>query len=40
MHADSAKETGRLYRYDSARGLAIMDEGFSCANGMGWSPSM
>ena len=38
MHRDSAKETGRLYRYDTARGLVAMDEGFSCSNGMGWSP--
>ncbi len=38
MHAESSKETGRLYRYDGARGLVEMDEGFACANGMGWSP--
>jgi sugar lactone lactonase YvrE len=38
MHAASAEPTGRLYRYDSARGLAVMDDGFACANGMGWSP--
>lgn len=38
MHAQSAKETGALYRYDTARGLVMMDEGFSCSNGLGWSP--
>lgn len=38
MHAQSTKETGRLYRYDTARGLVMMDEGFSCSNGLGWSP--
>lgn len=38
MHASSAKESGRLYRYDTARGLVEMDEGFSCSNGLGWSP--
>jgi sugar lactone lactonase YvrE len=38
MHNQSSEESGRLYRYDTARGLAVMDEGFSCSNGMGWSP--
>ncbi len=38
MHSQSAKETGRLFRYDTARGLVAMDEGFACSNGMGWSP--
>jgi sugar lactone lactonase YvrE len=38
MHNQSAEESGRLYRYDNARGLVAMDEGFSCSNGMGWSP--
>jgi sugar lactone lactonase YvrE len=37
MHNQSREESGRLYRYDTARGLVAMDEGFSCSNGMGWS---
>jgi sugar lactone lactonase YvrE len=38
MHNQSAEESGRLYCYDTSRGLQAMDEGFSCSNGMGWSP--
>ncbi|MEX0808585.1 MAG: SMP-30/gluconolactonase/LRE family protein [Dongiaceae bacterium] len=38
MHNQSKEESGRLFRYDSKRGLVPMDEGFSCSNGMGWSP--
>jgi len=38
MHAASAEPTGRLFRFDAERGLAVMDDGFACANGMGWSP--
>lgn len=38
MHNQSKEESGRLFRYDSARGLVAMDDGFSCSNGMGWSP--
>lgn len=28
---------GNLYRIDSDRGYRIVDDGFGCANGMGWS---
>jgi len=37
MHAAESEATGALYRFDGAEVVKI-DQGFTCANGMGWSP--
>ena len=38
MHATTSEPSGRLYRFDHDGVLTAMDEGFACANGLGWSP--
>lgn len=38
MHSSSSEPSGRLYRFDPDGTLTVMDEGFACANGLGWSP--
>lgn len=37
MHAAESEATGALYRFDGAAVVKV-DQGFICANGMGWSP--
>jgi sugar lactone lactonase YvrE len=37
MHAAESEATGALYRFDGAEVVKV-DQGFICANGMGWSP--
>ena len=37
MHAAESEPTGALYRFDGSEVVKI-DQGFICANGLGWSP--
>ena len=37
MHAGESETSGALYRFDGTEVVRI-DQGFICANGMGWSP--